>query len=231
VLQVVAFSGGKDSTALVLRMAELGEDFSCLFTPTGNELPDLVTHLHRIVEQIERPLVLPPNHSLEYWIGFHRALPSWRMRWCTRQIKILPCIAYLKAHPGTTLCVGLRADEDPRVGLYGDYAAYRYPLREWGWKLTDVLQYLRGRSVSVPRRTDCALCYDQRLGEWYRLWRDYPDEYAKGEAFEAAYSHTFRSAQRDTWPAALRDMRARFEQGKVPRGGEEEHQVCRVCSL
>lgn len=41
--QVVAFSGGKDSTALALRLHELGEAFSLLFTPTGNELPDVAT--------------------------------------------------------------------------------------------------------------------------------------------------------------------------------------------
>jgi hypothetical protein len=34
-----AFSGGKDSTAMVLRMAELGEAFSCLFTPLVADRP------------------------------------------------------------------------------------------------------------------------------------------------------------------------------------------------
>lgn len=36
--QVVAFSGGKDSTAMALRMAELGEDFS-LLVADGSETP------------------------------------------------------------------------------------------------------------------------------------------------------------------------------------------------
>ena len=38
---VVAFSGGKDSTATAYVMAEAGEDFVLLFTPTGNELPEV----------------------------------------------------------------------------------------------------------------------------------------------------------------------------------------------
>ena len=37
---IIAFSGGKDSTAMVLRLSELGEDFKLLFTPTGDELPE-----------------------------------------------------------------------------------------------------------------------------------------------------------------------------------------------
>lgn len=229
--QLVAFSGGKDSTALVLRLAELGEEFTCLFTPTGDELPELAAHIAAIVARIERPLVTPPNRSLAFWIDYHHALPNFRMRWCTRQIKIVPCIEYLQQHPSSTLLVGLRADEDARVGLYGDYATYRYPLREWGWKLADVHTYLSKRCVEIPRRTDCALCYGQRLIEWWELWKNYPDRFEQGVHFERLYGHTFRSAQRDTWPASLTDLRTRFESGDVPRDTRSSQAACRVCSL
>lgn len=232
-MNVVAFSGGKDSTAMVLRLAELGEDFVLLFTPTGNELPELHEHIKQIVLTVERPLVVPPNRTLDHWINFHKALPNWRQRWCTRQIKIEPCIAYLRANPGSTLCVGLRADEEERQGLYGDFATYRYPLREWGWGIKEVLAYCEERGVTIPRRTDCALCYGQRLSEWYMLWKLYPEKYAEGEAYEDQTGYTFRSPGRDTWPAALRELRAAFESGRVPKGvaldGEEEKGACRVC--
>lgn len=233
-MQVVAFSGGKDSTALALRMAELGEDFELLFTPTGNELPELEEHILDIVGRVGRLLILPPNRSLAQWIEHYEALPNWRQRWCTRQIKIVPCIAYLKAHPGSVLCVGLRADEMERSGLYGEYAQYRYPLREWGWNIKDVQQYLRDKNIQVPARTDCAVCPFQRLSEWWALWKEHPEAYAQGERWEAQTSHTFRSRGRDTWPAALSDLRKRFEAGEVPRrrlqqvAGAEE-QACRVC--
>lgn len=238
-MNIVAFSGGKDSTALVLRMAELGEDFTCLFTPTGNELPAVREHIDRIIARINRPLVLPENKSLYFWIKFHEALPSWRMRWCTRQIKIEPCIAFLKQHPGSTLCVGLRADEEERQGLYGDYATYRYPLRAWGWGLREVRQYLVEQRIDIPKRTDCALCYDQRLSEWYALWRNHPENYEEGEQLEARTGHTFRSPARDQWPAGLKDLRAKFEAGYKPQGADDQYAfdlapetaACRVCRL
>jgi len=237
-MQVVAFSGGDDSTAMALRMAELGEDFVLLFTPAGDELPALFDHVADIVAMVGKPLIQPPNQSLDYWIAYHQALPNFRMRWCTRQIKILPCIAWLEAHPGSTLCVGLRADEDARIGLYGDYATYRYPLREWGWKDADVHAYNRSRGVKVPTRTNCALCYDQRLSEWWELWKTHPDRWAKGERLEAETGHTFRSPGRDTWPAPLDQLRQRFEAGDVPRDVELNLSLfedgptrCRVCSL
>lgn len=159
------------------------------------------------------------------------ALPNWRQRWCTRMIKIAPCVAFLKAHPGSSLLVGLRADEEERVGLYGDYAHYRYPLREWGWKLADVHRYLDDRLVVVPRRTDCAWCYGQRLGEWYTLWRDHRAIFDQGAAWEAKTGHTFRSAGRDTWPAALSALAQEFQKGRIPRGVDDTSTACRVCRL
>lgn len=230
-MNLVAFSGGKDSTALVLRLAELGESFECLFTPTGNELPDLKAHMARVLEMAGSPrLHIPEGPSLGQLIDHFNALPNFRMRWCTRMIKIQPCIAFLRQHPGSVLLVGLRADEMEREGLYGDYATYRYPLREWGWKLQDVLNYCAARGVEIPPRTDCAVCYGQQIGEWFRLWRDWPEKYAEGEAWEAKTGYTFRSAERDTWPAALRELRAEFERGRLPRERKRK-EICRACTL
>lgn len=235
--QVVAFSGGSDSTALVHRLWELGEDFACLFTPTGNELPGVAESVRGTCAALGRELIEPPNRTLDFWIREFGALPNWRQRWCTRLIKVEPCVAWLRRNPGTVLCVGLRADEDTRVGLYGELATYRYPLKEWGWKRAEVRQYLASRGIrqSVSRRTDCAVCPYQRLGQWFLLWRDYPEEYALGEAYEAAVGYTFRSPGRDYWPAALKDLRAEFEKGRRPKGlasvERDGPSACRVCSL
>lgn len=59
--QFVAFSGGKDSTALVLRLAELHEPFELIFTATGNELPELHAHIQSVVQAAGNPpLHRPP---------------------------------------------------------------------------------------------------------------------------------------------------------------------------
>lgn len=232
--QIAAFSGGKDSTALVLLLHEAGEPFDLLFTPTGNELPSLAAHIAKVAAYVDRPLVVPPNRSLADWIDHYDALPNNRQRWCTRLIKIVPCIAWLRAHPGTTLCVGLRADEPERAGLYGEFASYRYPLREAGIDLAGAYAVCDRHGMRPPDRTDCAVCPFQRLGEWYRLWQEQPAAWMEGEAMEARTGHTFRSASRDTWPAALRDLRARFEAGDVPAislSRMQRESACRVCAL
>lgn len=232
--QVVAFSGGKDSTAVALLLHERGEEFDLLFTPTGNELPELVEHMDRVVAKVGKRLIVPPNRTLADWINHFDALPNNRQRWCTRLIKIEPCIAYLKSHPDTTLCVGLRADEMTRDGLYGAHATYRYPLREAAMDLEAVLSLCDRHDLRPKIRTDCAVCPYQRLAEWYWLWRDNRAEWDKGEAWEAQTGHTFRSPSRDTWPAAMKDLRARFESGDMPDRSLKNmvrDRACRVCSL
>ncbi len=239
---VTAFSGGKDSTALALRQAELGERGTLLFNIVGGEFADLLDHVQRVAALTGWPLqcTLPPKGGLHERIRAQAHIPNAWQRWCTRELKIEPTLAFLAQHPGSTLSVGLRADEEERGGIYGDVANYRYPLREWGWTEKDVLAYLDKRGICVPRRTNCGLCYGQKLAEWWLLWKEHPDLFAQGVALENATGHTFRSPSRDTWPAALRELAQRFEAGETPRGirslplfGEYEvsGDVCRVCRL
>lgn len=230
---LVAFSGGKDSTVMAHRMAALGEDFELLCTPTGRELPAVMAHVENTAKALGCKLIIPPGPTLDGLIAAMERLPSHAQRWCTRLIKIKPCIAYLQAHPGSILAVGLRADEEERRGMYGDFAVNRFPLREWGWGISEVRAYQKKHDLAVPERTDCDLCYDQRLVDWRNLLRQHPERYAEGEALEAKYGATFRSPARDTWPAALKELRGEFEKGRKVRGADNdcEQTACRVCRL
>lgn len=234
---VVALSGGKDPTALALRLAEIEpRDYTYLCTPTGDELPEMVAHWENLERLLGKPLTRITNRTLSFWIEHFNALPNWRQRWCTRLLKIEPCLAYLKSLENPILYVGLRADEEERQGIYSNDVTTRFPLREWGWGVEEVWGYLRERGVTIPRRTDCARCYGQRLGEWEDLWRDYPELYASAEADEERTGKTFRSPGRDRHPAGLIQLRTEvFERGVTFRRKQmdlfAEGLACRVCRL
>lgn len=223
-VHIVALSGGKDSTALALRLRDIepGSCFDFVCTPTGNELPEMLCHWEKLSELLGQPLnVLTGGSSLQGLIRRQRALPNHRMRWCTRMIKIEPFQAYLLNNSPAVVSVGIRADELGREGV--DHNAIggitmRYPLVEWGWGLGRVVGYLAERGVEVPSRTDCAMCFYQTLGEWWHLWKDNRTDYREAEKYERWLGHTLRSEQRDTWPASLRGLRKEFERGKVPVG-------------
>ncbi len=238
---VISLSGGKDSTAMALRLAEVEpRDYEYLITPTGNELPTMIEHWRRLAEILGKPLtVRTAGMSLNRAIREQKMIPNHAARWCTRTLKIEVAQQYLCSIAPATSYVGLRADEEERKGMYGEIESVvkRYPLREWEWKLADVLNYLESKCITIPARTDCALCFYQRIGEWWNLWKDYPEHFRQGEELEAEIGHTFRSPERDSWPASLQELRGEFESGRRPKGAgqldlfSERAGMCRACTL
>lgn len=104
VFHIVAVSGGKDSTALALRLKEVEpRDYLYFCTPTGDELPDMVAHWDRLEELLGAPIIKVTNGTLNGLIEQYQALPNWRQRWCTRVLKIEPCLAFLAQHQPATL--------------------------------------------------------------------------------------------------------------------------------
>lgn len=231
-----AISGGKDSVAMAVLLTEQHPeiDFEWVCTPTGDEPPEWYIHMRALRDRIGpiKPIMYPGG--LRGLVKKWNALPNWRQRWCTRVLKIEPFAAYLMQNSPAIFYVGLRADEDAREG--GDYrqvpnVEMRFPLRDAGMGLSDVLAFNAARGIVIPHRTDCMKCFFQRLIEWHELWRDNRDSYLEGEEWEAATGYTFRSPGRDTQPTSLRDLRAKFETGWVPRDTRDPvaGMQCRVC--
>lgn len=245
---MVALSGGKDSTAMALKLKEHNSqtDYTFYCTPTGNELPEMFDWWKRLGEMLGKPILPIMGMTLESCIEKNQTLPNFRRRFCTRQIKIEPVKRLFWRLVGlgeVHSYVGLRADEEGRAGGAFDQVPgveVHFPLRDWGWKLGDVIKFISQRDVTVPQRTDCALCFHQRIGEWWRLWANHPEEFERGITLEAKYGETLRTPGRDSWPSSLAGLAAEFEKGKRPKGeGQLEFcnrpsmngGGCRVCSL
>ncbi len=232
---VVGLSGGKDSTALALRLREVepDTDWEYICTPTGDELPEMVEHWAKLETLLRKPITRITNRgiTLNQLIQIQRAVPNFRQRWCTRILKIEPTIAWCVQNAPVLLHVGLRADEEEREGIYGEQTQSRFPFREWKWGISEVKSYLEERGVSIPSRTDCARCYHQRLGEWHNLWANHPKIYWEASAQEVWTGHTFRSPGRDTWPSDLASLAREFASGREIRGGAKQGSLCRACSL
>lgn len=245
VLHIVGLSGGHDSSILSLELRDREpRPYNYLCTPTGDELPEMFAHWRRMGELLGKRILPIMAKTLRQVIDEQGTLPNFRMRFCTRIIKIEPYRAFLaeQAKLGPVVSyIGLRADEPGRAGgAYGDIegVTMRFPLREWGWTEADVQAGLAARGVNCPTRTDCARCYHQRIGEWFLLWLANRDIFMDAVADEQRTGYTFRTPGRDKWPVALADLAAEFERGNIPetslkRMAREAQQsgACRVCSL
>lgn len=245
VLHIVALSGGHDSTALSLLLKEREpRPYSYVCTPTGDELPEMFAHWALLGDILGSRIIPIMAGSLKGVIAKQKTLPNFRHRFCTRILKIEPFRKFMaeQAQFGPVVSyVGLRADEEGRAGgAYNDIdgVQIRFPLREWGMGEAEVQTTLAERGVKCPDRTDCAMCYHQRLGEWFELWTNHPDRFDDAVAIERRYGETFRTPGRDTWPTDLAGMAARFERGDRPtislnRMTRERMSAggCRVCSL
>lgn len=240
-LHVVALSGGKDSTAMALVLREMHpeREYTYVCTPTGDELPEMFAHWRKCAEMLGKPIIpIMYRGGLQRLVEDENAIPNWRMRFCTRMLKIEPYAAWLMQQSSrfsqVFSYVGLRIDEPDREG--GDYShvpgiVHVFPLRELAMGLSDVLECLRQFGVSIPKRTDCARCFYQRLTEWYALWIEHRDIFDDIIEQEDAMGATWRSPGRDTWPAALRELGAEFASGRVPKARRDPiaDMQCRVC--
>lgn len=240
VAHVVALSGGKDSTAVALRLAEVEpRPYTYICTPTGDELPEMFDHWKRLSDVLGKPIWPVMNGTLKSVNQAQGMLPNWRARFCTRILKIEPYQAFMLQILPVVSYVGLRADEDEREGARFNHVdiVRDFPLRRWGWGIKEVIAYNASRGVEIPARTDCARCFFQTIGEWYDLWRFHPDVYRDAEEEEGFYGHTYRSPQRDTWPADLKSLRAEFERGRIPRASRfwnpdrTKQAQCRECRM
>ena len=252
---VVALSGGKDSTAMALALQKKEpRDYIFVCTPTGDELPTMFEHWARLEKILGSEIIkLRAKFDLNELIDHWKAIPNGRMRWCTRVLKIEPFQAFIMklALNGVVTCyVGLRADEETREGsIFSIPVNQRFPLREWNWRLDEVWGFLNEQKIRVPKRTDCARCFNQRLGEWWELWSGESAIYSHAESQEVQYGHTFRRKNRDAQPVALKQLREKFESGYIPKIWdhpqdlplksiaeqmemfEGSNDICRICSL
>ena len=241
---VVGLSFGKDSVcmALALKLFE-PRPYNYVYTPTGDELPEMIEHIARIESLLGQSVISLTNGTLESVIEQNRMLPSFHARFCTRILKLKPYGAFMKTIAPAVSYIGLRDDEEEREGVRpgGDFDAsdvtQDFPFRRWEWGIDEVWGFLRGFGINIPERTDCARCPYQTIGEWYNLWKYHPEIFAHAEMQELIYGQTFRSptGNHGTWSAGLREMRLEFEKGRVPerslRMMEKRRGMCSRCSM
>ncbi|GAI70755.1 unnamed protein product, partial [marine sediment metagenome] len=87
---IVNFSGGKDSTAAILKVLEKypKDEVLLCYQDTGAEYLETVSHVQQIAVMLELPLViLKPERDFWQEVEHRRFFPTPGLRWCTGKLK------------------------------------------------------------------------------------------------------------------------------------------------
>lgn len=167
---VASFSGGKDSTAMVLRMIERGDHLDeVIFCDTTMEFPAMLRHVEKVKKVVEAAGIkfatLRAEHDFEYYLTEHKVSnrkPSDRLygipgygwaghasRWCTSALKKDVVARYLRETGKSYEVVqylGIAADEEYRLTRKNNQDdSHHHPLVNWGWSEADAMQYCRDK--------------------------------------------------------------------------------------
>lgn len=201
---ILGLSGGKDSSALAIYMRDRVPDMEYVFCDTGKELPETYEYLSRIEAYLGKPIArLNSDRDFDHWLDVYgNYLPSSRMRWCTRQLKLKPFESYVGDDPVVSY-VGIRADEH-RTGYVSTKPNIKavFPFKEDGLTRADIFNILEESGVGVPSyyqwrsRSGCYFCFFQRKIEWVGLKEHHPELFEEAKAYEKLDPET---QERYTW--------------------------------
>ena len=224
---VASFSGGKDSTAMVLELIKRQEPLDeVLFCDTYKEFPAMYKHISKVKRIVEETGIkftqLRNPESFDYLMfehiktkGKHQGKcgygwPDTKARWCTDRFKQLTMTKYLKEKYDNNYIeyVGIAYDEFKRYEKTQN-GHKKYPLIEW--KITEgmALKYCYDKGFDWEGvythfdRVSCWCCPLKNQRELYMLYSFYPELWAELKDMD---SRAWNQFKRDYSVQDLEDM-------------------------
>lgn len=209
-MNIVSFSGGKDSTAMLLMMLERGIPVDrVLCVDTTKEFPQMYEHIKKVQAMIEPLKIEVVKIDFDYFFADKEIMRGankgkfgygWaRMpnRWCTGK-KIQPMRKLIKK--GDTEYIGIAFDEKERVKRdYVKNQNCRFPLVEWQITERQALDYCYSKGLDWGglykkfHRVSCWCCPLSRIGSLRTLYNDFPELWKELEEMDKKSWRNFKS--------------------------------------
>lgn len=204
VKHIVNFSGGKDSTAMLIKMLEenmkVDEIIFCKVMATkdiGAELPEMYDYIAKIDKYIQekynkRITYLTQEKTFEDYFytkkirgkrkGQIYGFPALNGSWCNDRLKVSIINKYLKSKGKYISYIGIAADETKRLKRLKSNECSM--LKKWNMTEVDCLNFLKERNLENPlyknrKRLGCWFCPKQSIKTLEILKIEYPNLWEK----------------------------------------------------
>ena len=209
-MNIISFSGGKDSTALVLWARENLIEFETVFCDTGWEHPITYAYIEYINTTIlNGSLITVKSKKYEGFADLaikKKRSPSSKARFCTEHLKLVPMRDYIyeKYSGGVEIFLGIRADESFSRSqmtersfddtMYGCWV--NRPLLQWS--ADDEFDVHKKHGIEPNslyklgmKRVGCMPCIMSNHGEMRSIIRQFPEVIEKLANLENTLGRTF----------------------------------------
>lgn len=229
---VASFSGGKDSTAMVLKLIEEHKQLDeVIFIDTTVEFPEIYNNVERIKKYVEsngiKFSILRANNSFEYYLLEHKVVPKNKekqirngygfpnihFRWCTRRLKVEVSDRYFKnlGIDDVKVYIGYAYDELERAKDYGNKL---YPLIDYKMSESECLQYCYDKGYDFNGlytkmdRCSCWCCPLQSIKSLRVLYKNYPELWDKLCSWESRLGERENKFRKNI---SVRELTERFK--------------------
>jgi 3'-phosphoadenosine 5'-phosphosulfate sulfotransferase (PAPS reductase)/FAD synthetase len=214
---VVSFSGGKDSTAMLLMMIERNMPIDYIvYVDTTKDFPQMYEHIEKVRGYIKPLEITRLSFDFDYWLGEHKKTKGgnkgkvgygWadsRSRWCTR-LKMWEIGKFIKGMNAIEYH-GIAFDEQKRCR-----DGVRYPLVEWEITEKKALAYCYNKGFDWGGlyeyfdRLSCYCCPLSRIGELKQVYNKFPELWQDMKELDKKSYRAFRADY------TLNELEAKFD--------------------
>jgi len=205
----VAYGGGVDSTAMLIKCVQKGIKIDLiLFADTGSEKPhtyEYVKYFNKYLIRNNQPQIIVVKkggiqETLEQECLRAKCLPSMAyggFKICSLKYKVQPqdkfCNNYEQfklfwkqnKNNKVTKFIGIDADEAHRAKYDSDKKyKYKYPLIDWDMGRDECIQAIQDAGLKLPGKSACFFCPSSKIGEVRALKHQYPALFRRAIAME-----------------------------------------------
>lgn len=192
----VGLSGGKDSSALLIWMAnESGiphDQIRASFCDTGNEADETYEQVRLLSERVLPVEWIKPELDFYELARKKKRFPSTKARFCTQELKMKPTAKYLNTliDEFEVIAVsGVRADESllrSKLSEWGDPMESYFGVKEWRpllkWTIVEVVAIHKKYGIPMnplyakgAQRVGCFPCIMSRKSEIRNIVKHFPE--------------------------------------------------------